>query len=111
MAENDAFYTLAELKAQCRVDWDDDDTMIQFYGDAAFEAVQTYLDRKIIPPLALAIDFTEVVYNKKIKMAIFLITDDLYNNRGSQNDYQIYENAALKLLLDPMRRMYIGISA
>ncbi|QPX74974.1 putative head-tail connector protein [Serratia phage vB_SmaS_Opt-169] len=111
MADNDAFYTLEQLKKQCRVDWSDDDEMIQLYGDTAFEAVSTYLDRKIIPESQTPVDFTEVAYNKKIKMAIFLITDDLYNNRGSQNDYQIYENAALKLLLDPMKRLYIGISA
>lgn len=43
----------------------------------------------------------------RIKSAICMIASDLYTNRSSQTEKNLYENQAVERLLHPLRRLYL----
>ncbi|HGO5393637.1 TPA: head-tail connector protein [Klebsiella michiganensis] len=77
------FPTIDDLKAQCRIDSDDDseDALLSLYGEAARSKVQKYLNRPLyddeVPP--------EVANGKlvdaSVKLAILLAVGHWYANR------------------------------
>jgi len=84
--------TLDEAKAQCRVDNDAEDDLIQIYMDAAEERIRNFLDR-------------DLPDNPAIKLAALLLIADYYEVREAQvvGD-SIEENPAVKRLLFPLRQ-------
>lgn len=82
---------LDTLKLHCRVDSSDEDALINIYGDAADERIESYLNRKVYSTqTALSAAVTAgtagddpMVVNDSIKAAEMLIVGHLYNNRES----------------------------
>ena len=88
--------SLSEAKEFLRVDQSNEDTLIQVYIDAAGEHIAKFLNLAT-PPV-----------NAPVKAAAMLIVGDLYENRASQLDKQVYENRTVDALLYPYREN-IGI--
>ncbi|NTG48975.1 phage gp6-like head-tail connector protein [Agrobacterium rhizogenes] len=82
-------YALEEVKQHLNVDFDDDDTLIQSYMDAAESAVLQYCNLSLVPQGKEAI----------FKTAAMIAVDDLYENRGGKDGLP----AASRLLIDPYR--------
>lgn len=80
---------LAELKAHLRVDSDDENLLVQTFGEAAEQQVRNWLGRPIYQrvshmpaPGALAYDPHQMVADRAVVVAIMMIADALYHNRG-----------------------------
>jgi uncharacterized phage protein (predicted DNA packaging) len=82
-------YTLAEVKQHLNVDFDDDDTLIQSYMDAAEGAVLQYCNASLVPQGKEAI----------FKTAAMIAVTDLYENRGGKEGLPI----SSRLLINPYR--------
>ena len=72
--------TLAEAKAQLRVDGAEDDTLIQSYIDAAESAAAQYLNRALYETSA-GTDTTGLVMTKDVKVAVLLQVGAFYADR------------------------------
>ncbi len=72
---------LAKAKLHCRVDHDDEDTLIQAYIDAANEQIQAHLDRKVIATETERVNENDLVDNKALDAARLLFVAHLYANR------------------------------
>jgi Phage gp6-like head-tail connector protein len=85
---------LDTLKLHCRVDSNDEDTIITIYGEAADERVMSYLGRNVYTTqVALTAAVTAgtagddpMVVNDSIKASIMLLVGHLYSNRESTVD-------------------------
>lgn len=74
--------TLSEAKLHCRVDHNDEDTLIQLYLDAAELSVANFLDRNVYAStIAQGTDTAGIVINAPIKSAILLLVGHYYANR------------------------------
>jgi uncharacterized phage protein (predicted DNA packaging) len=71
-----AFATLEELKAQARIDFDDEDALLQSYLDAATIYVTGFLDDASIP-------VTGDPASEDVKQATLLIAAAWYDNRAT----------------------------
>ena len=88
-----ALLTLADVKLHCRIDTDDEDSLLGALMTAATTAVANELgvaslDDTAAPP---------------IKAAALLLVGDLYENREAQTDRQLFRNQAFDRLLAPYR--------
>lgn len=72
-------------KSHLRVDFNDEDALIEIYLDAAFEHAENYIDRAIIEKEEDRKHQTDVVLNKAITAAILLILGHLYANRENES--------------------------
>ena len=72
--------TLAEAKAQLRVDGAEEDTLIQSYIDAAESAAAQYLNRALYETSA-GTDTTGLVMTKDVKVAVLLQVGAFYADR------------------------------
>ncbi len=72
---------LAKAKLHCRVDHDDEDTLIEAYIDAANEQIQAHLDRKVIATEVERVNENDLVDNKALDAARLLFVAHLYANR------------------------------
>ena len=77
---------LAKAKLHCRVDHDDEDTLIEAYIDAANEQIQAHLDRKVIATEAERVNENDLVDNKALDAARLLFVAHLYANREATSD-------------------------
>lgn len=94
--------TIAEAKEHLRVDFDDDDMLIQLYLDAAEVATANYLERELNEFLTGG---ESAVMNPVIKVAILLQTGHLYRNREAVTDKPTTELAmGVKWAIDPLRQ-------
>ena len=91
-----ALITLSEAKFHCRIDHGDEDTLIAGLIATATTATGDYLNA------ATALDSTAAA---PVKAAALLLVADLYENRESQSDRQLYQNDAYHRLLAPYRVM------
>ena len=87
--------TLEEAKLHLRVDGTDEDTAIQTMIDAATAASADYLN--------LPLEELTITAPSPIKAATLLMIGDLYENRESQADRQLYGNMTYHRLLNPYR--------
>lgn len=91
-----ALVTLTEAKKQCRVTHNAEDDLITLYMGAADEWIANYLNMDA--PLN----------NFSTRAAALLIVEDLYRNRATTSETQLYNNPAVDRLLFP-HRVNMGI--
>lgn len=73
--------TLDEVKLHCRIDYDDEDTLLQLYIDAALEACQKHIGKS----------FEEQEFTPAIKAGCLLYIGSLYSYRETIADLTIKE--------------------
>lgn len=83
--------SLATVKSHLRIDGNDEDALLQLYMAAAEAYVNEYCDTKTTP-------FTE--FTPTIQAAVLLVISDLYENRSSQIEKELYQNKTVELLLN-----------
>lgn len=89
-----ALLTLAEAKLHCRIDHDDEDTLLTALIATATAATGDYLNA------TTALDDTAAA---PIKSAALLMVADLYENREAQTERPLYRNSTFERLLNPYR--------
>ena len=88
-----ALLTLADVKLHCRIDHNDEDSLLGALIATATTAVADYLNVTTVDSTAAA----------PVKSAALLLVGTLYENRESQGDRQFYKNPAFEALLNPYR--------
>ena len=72
---------LPKAKLHCRIDHDDEDTLIQGYIDAANEQIRAHLDREVISTEAERKNESDLIDNSALDAARLLFVGHLYMNR------------------------------
>ena len=88
-----ALLTLDEAKLHCRIDHDDEDSLLGALIATATTAVADYLNVTSVDSTAAA----------PVKSAALLLVGSLYEQRESQGERQFYKNPAFEALLNPYR--------
>lgn len=116
------FFTIEEVRAHCRVEFDYDDDELKAFTEAAIEVVagmvNGYLTKKgqtvdgFMVENSLNLNdngyYWIVPFSKRVRAAVLLLVSDMYNNREAQTDYNTYENRALSLLVGPLRNVNVA---
>lgn len=89
--------TLAEAKLHCRVDGNDEDSLIESLIDAATVSIADYLNT----PTTAQFD------SPAIKAAALLLVGDLYANREAQSERPLHKNPTFERLLAPYREQMV----
>ena len=93
--------SLEEAKLHCKVDIDDDDSLIQIFIDVALESAANYLNRPV--PWEEGSP-AEPVFPASVKAACLLHIGDLYIHREAQVlNTVLHTNPAYYTLLTPYR--------
>ncbi|HHA1513019.1 TPA: head-tail connector protein [Enterobacter hormaechei subsp. xiangfangensis] len=74
--------TLAEAKLHCRIDGNDEDTLIQAYIDAALEVCQKHIGKRFEDGLA---------FTPAIKIGCLMFVSQLYEYRTTLSDVDVKE--------------------
>ena len=90
-----ALLTLADVKLHCRIDTNDEDSLLGALIATATTAVADYLNVTSVDDTAAA----------PVKSAALLLVGSLYEQRESQGERQFYKNPAFEALLNPYRVM------
>ena len=88
-----ALLTLDEAKLHCRIDHNDEDSLLGALIATATTAVADYMNVTSVDDTAPA----------PVKSAALLLVGSLYEQRESQGDRQFYKNPAFEALLNPYR--------
>ena len=88
-----ALLTLDEAKLHCRIDHNDEDSLLGALIATATTAVADYLNVTTVAEPVPA----------PVKSAALLLVGALYENRESQGERQFYKNPAFEALLNPYR--------
>ena len=88
-----ALLTLDEAKLHCRIDHNDEDSLLGALIATATTAVADYLNVTTVDSTAAA----------PVKSAALLLVGSLYEQRESQGDRQFYKNPTFENLLNPYR--------
>ena len=88
-----ALLTLDEAKLHCRIDHNDEDSLLGALIATATTAVADYLNVTSVDSTAAA----------PVKSAALLLVGTLYEQRESQGDRQFYKNPTFENLLNPYR--------
>lgn len=88
-----ALLTLEEAKLHCRIDHNDEDSLLGALIATATTAVADYLNVTTVDSTAAA----------PVKSAALLLVGALYEQRESQGDRQFYKNPTFENLLNPYR--------
>ena len=88
-----ALLTLPEVKLHCRIDHNDEDSLLGALIATATTAVADYLNVTTVDSTAAA----------PVKSAALLLVGALYEQRESQGDRQFYKNPTFENLLNPYR--------
>lgn len=100
--------TLEQVKHQCRIDHNDEDTLLLGYVDAARDHVQRYLDRTIYDVAVPSEDPDGVLDNASIDQATLMLVGHWYAHRESVSETSMNEvPMGVTSLLAPYR--HIGI--
>ncbi|PWK65865.1 head-tail connector protein [Aminobacter sp. AP02] len=89
--------TLEKAKKHLRIEFDDDNEMIQLYLDAAKSWALRYCNRLTVPAEA------EFAFDA----ATLLTMADLYENREAQTANALHENVSARRLIDPYRLLRV----
>ena len=89
-----ALLTLDEAKLHCRIDQNDEDTLVTALIATATAAVTEYLNAEAL------VDSTAPA---PVKSAALLLVGTLYEQRESQGDRMLYKNPTYEALLNPYR--------
>lgn len=107
--EFDKYFNIEEVRKQCKVWHELDDTELEAFALAALEMVSAEINRPIYPADSVVPCYDDkkqiwpIGFNARIRAACLLIISDLYENREANLSYSTTENRTLKMLLDPMR--------
>ena len=87
------FLTKEEIRFQCRLDEDDtsEAPMLELYASAAEQAVIQHLNRNLYKDEVPEDDSTGLVIQPTHKMAMLLMTAQLYENREVTSDLTMKE--------------------
>lgn len=96
---------LSKAKLHCRIDHDEEDTLIQGYIDAADVVIQINLDRKVVATEADRIDENDLVDNKALDAARLLFVGHLYMNREATTQAVVELPLGYWALIQPYRNM------
>ena len=88
-----ALLTLADVKLHCRIDTNDEDSLLGALIATATTAVADYLNVTSVDDTAAA----------PVKSAALLLVGSLYEQRESQGERQFYKNPTFENLLNPYR--------
>ena len=88
-----ALLTLADVKLHCRIDTNDEDSLLGALIATATTAVADYMNVTSVDDTAAA----------PVKSAALLLVGSLYEQRESQGERQFYKNPAFEALLNPYR--------
>ena len=88
-----ALLTLADVKLHCRIDHNDEDSLLGALIATATTAVADYMNVTSVDDTAPA----------PVKSAALLLVGSLYEQRESQGERQFYKNPAFEALLNPYR--------
>ena len=88
-----ALLTLADVKLHCRIDHNDEDSLLGALIATATTAVADYLNVTTVDSTAAA----------PVKSAALLLVGTLYEQRESQGDRPYNKNPAFEMLLAPYR--------
>lgn len=92
--------TIDYIKQHSRLDYSDEDSVLDLYGSAAEETVLNLLNRTYQELLE---QYGEVP--APIRQATLLLVDSSYENRGKESTQKTNENSAFTLLLKPYMRL------
>ena len=90
-----ALLTLDEAKLHCRIDHDDEDSLLGALIATATTAVADYMN--------MDADDIDDTAPAPVKSAALLLVGTLYEQRESQGDRQFYKNPTFENLLNPYR--------
>lgn len=95
------FSTLTEIKAQLRIDNDDEDSLLSLYASASIEHIESILNIKVYDDTCLDPEPVGVLFTNRMKVAQLLIIGDWYKNREDTTDKTLCEipNGAKSILL------------
>lgn len=93
--------TLDQAKEHLRVDFDDEDSIIQLYLNGAETSVQNYLGRVLYATNA-GTDATGLVMNDAVAAAVLLQVGSMYENREPTDKRAVLPDS-MKWLLNPYR--------
>ena len=88
-----ALLTLADVKLHCRIDTNDEDSLLGALITASTTAVADYMNVTSVDDTAPA----------PVKSAALLLVGSLYEQRESQGERQFYKNPAFEARLNPYR--------
>ena len=88
-----ALLTLADVKLHCRIDHNDEDSLLGALIATATTAVADYMNVTSVDDTAAA----------PVKSAALLLVGSLYEQRESQGERQFYKNPTFENLLNPYR--------
>ena len=88
-----ALLTLDEAKLHCRIDHNDEDSLLDALIATATTAVADYMNVTSVDDTAPA----------PVKSAALLLVGSLYEQRESQGERQFYKNPTFENLLNPYR--------
>ncbi|WP_392552919.1 head-tail connector protein [Orbus wheelerorum] len=77
------FPTIEELKLQCRIDYSDEDSLLDMYLKAAINRAETRLNRKLYEDSIPEDKSNGIVVNAEIKMALILAVNHFYDSRNA----------------------------
>ena len=91
--------TLAEMKLQCRIDYDFDDSLLEMYEKGAFKYIESYINREIITDDTELTD-NQIRFTDELKIAELMIISSYYSNREavSSTNMNIVPMAAQSIL-------------
>ena len=90
-----ALLTLADVKLHCRIDHDDEDSLLGALIATATTAVAEYMN--------MDADDIDDTAPAPVKSAALLLVGSLYEQRESQGDRPYNKNPAFEMLLAPYR--------
>jgi uncharacterized phage protein (predicted DNA packaging) len=93
--------TLDQAKEHLRVDFHDEDSLIQLYLNGAEISVQNYLGRALYATTA-GTDTTGLVINDAVTAAVLLQVGSMYENREPTDKRTVLPDS-MKWLLNPYR--------
>lgn len=96
------FASLTEIKAQLRIDSDEEDSLLALYSSASIEQIESLLNIKVYDDTNTESEPEGVLFTNRMKVAQLLIIGDWYRNR---------ENSSEKALTEiPLGAKYILLS-
>ncbi|WP_413722690.1 head-tail connector protein [Sodalis sp. RH24] len=98
--------TLAQIKAQCRIDSDitDEDELLMLLAGAAEARAMAFMNRTIYADVVPDLDLEGILLNDAMRLAMLQIIGHWYEHRSSVTDFEQSEvPMAFKYLLQPYR--------
>lgn len=92
--------TLIEMKLQCRIDYDYDDSLLEMYEKGAFKYIESYINREIITDDSTELTDNQIRFTDELKIAELMIISSYYSNREavSSTNMNIVPMAAQSIL-------------